>query len=119
MSEENPVTANELRNGLRRSLKTTLADLDSDAFVDSLEQATEANRAAAAITRGEVYRTWRRLNTLELDLIRRQLLALETELLRATQELAGARAKLDEVAGYLETVNSFLALVKRVISPGG
>lgn len=117
MSEENPVTANELRNGLRRSLKAALADLDSDVFVDSLEQATEADRAAAAITRGEVYRTWRRLNSLELNLIRNQLRELEAELLRATRELAGARAKLDEVAGYLETVNSFLALVKRVISP--
>jgi hypothetical protein len=118
MSEENPVRPNELRNGLRRSLKTTLADLDSDAFQDSLEQGTEADRAAAAITRGEVYRTWRRLNNLELDLIRCQLLALETELLRATQELAGSRAKLDKVAGYLETVNSFLALVKRILPPG-
>lgn len=35
------------------------------------------------------------------------------------QELEGARAKLDEVAGYLETANSFLALVKRVVSLGG
>ncbi|MBZ2179930.1 MAG: hypothetical protein ACK58M_17170 [Acidobacteriota bacterium] len=111
------MTANELRNELRRSLKATLADLDSDAFLDSLEQATEADRAAAAITRGEVYRAWRRLNNLELDEIRNQLRELEAELLRAAQELSGARAKLDEVAGYLEAANSFLALVKRVISP--
>lgn len=117
MSEENAMTANELRNGLRRSLKATLADLDSDAFIDALEQATEADRKAAAITRGEVYRGWRQLNNIQLDEIRKQLQALEAELVVAMQGLASARARLDEVAGYLETVNDLLALVKRVVSP--
>lgn len=118
MSDEYSVTPNDLRNGLRRSLKTTLADLDSDAFQDSLEQATAAERKAAAITRGEVYRAWRQLNNVLLDEIRNQLQALEAEILRAAQELATARAALDQVAAYLDTVNSLLALVKRVVSPG-
>jgi len=101
---------------MRRALKSALDRMDSDEFLDELEQLTEEERNAAAITRGEVFRAWRRLNNQELEEIREELAANEAELRQATRELAKARAGVEQVAAFLSTANQFLNTAARVIS---
>lgn len=121
MSDANPITPeilspHELRNAMRSALKSALDRMDSDEFLDELEELTEEERNAAAITRGEVFRAWRRLNNQQLEEIRDELMANEVELRRATGELAEARAGVEKVAAFLDTANQFLNVAARVIS---
>ncbi len=102
---------------MRSALKGALEDMDSDEFLNALEELTEPERKAAAITRGEVFRAWRRLNNQQLEEIRELLAENEAVLRRATGELTKARAKVDEVAAFLNTANQFLNVAARVISP--
>jgi hypothetical protein len=106
----------ELRNAMRSALKSTLAQMDSDEFLDALEAATAEERRAAAIARGEVFRAWRRLNNQQLDEIREQLETNEAELRQATGELAKATAGVAQVAALVDTANQFLNLAARVIT---
>jgi hypothetical protein len=122
MGDSNPVTPEllspyELRNAMRSALKGALEDMDSDEFLDALEELPEQERKAAAITRGEVFRAWRRLNNQQLEEIRELLADNEAVLRRAAGELTKARAKVDEVAAFLNTANQFLNVAARVISP--
>ena len=122
MGDSNPVTPellspHELRNAMRSALKGALEDMDSDEFLNALEELTETERKAEAITRGEVFRAWRRLNNQQLEDIRELLAENEAVLRRATGELTKARAKVDEVAAFLNTANQFLNVAARVISP--
>jgi hypothetical protein len=110
------LTPHELRNAMRSALKSALESMDSDEFLDALEELTPEERKAAAITRGEVFRAWRRLNNLQLDEIREQLVANEAALRQATAELAKAKAGVDQVTVLLSTANEFLALVAKVIA---
>ena len=102
---------------MRSALKGALEDMDSDEFLDALEELPEQERKAAAITRGEVFRAWRRLNNQQLEEIRELLADNEAVLRRAAGELTKARAKVDEVAAFLNTANQFLNVAARVISP--
>lgn len=121
MSDVNPVSVevlspHELRNAMRSALKSALDRMDSDEFLDALEGLTEAERNAAAIARGEMFRAWRRLNNQQLEEIRDELVANEAELRKATGELAEARAGVDQVVALVGTANRFLEVAARVIS---
>ncbi len=101
---------------MRSALTDALERMDSDEFLDALEELTPDERNAAAITRGEVFRAWRRLNNQQLDEIREQLVANEAELRKATEELVEARAGVEKVAAFLNTANQFLNVAARFIS---
>lgn len=121
MSEENSestglLSPHELRNAMRSTLKEALDRMDSDEFLDALEELAPEVRNAAAITRGEVFRAWRRLNNQQLEEIREQLAANEAALRKATGELAEAAAGVEKVAAFLDTANQFLNIVARVVS---
>lgn len=101
---------------MRSALKAALERMDSDEFLDALEEMKPEERDAAAITRGEVFRAWRRLNNLQLDEIREQLAANEVDLRRATGELAAASLEVMKVSAYLDTANQFLNVAAKVIA---
>lgn len=107
----------ELRNLLRKTLKATLDYMDSDEFLLDLEDMSEDDQRTAAILRGETYRTWRKLNNLQLDDIREQLIELEADLREATGSLNQSLLSVGNVARVFETTNSVLSIASRFLTP--
>ncbi len=105
----------KLRDAMKRSLKETLERMDSDEYVFALDALPEADRNAALITRGELFRTWRQLSNLELASIRDELVRNEAELRKATDQLNAAIQNLAKVEKVLKAATAFLAAASKAI----
>ena len=106
----------ELRNAMKRSLKETLEHMDSDEYVFALDELPEAERNAALITRGDIYRAWRKLSNQELAEIRDQLVENEPALRAATESLDEALKDLSKVTKILNAATTFLAIASKAIT---
>ncbi len=106
----------ELRNYLQSTLNLTLKHMDSDEFQMELEELSEAERRAADVTRGETYRTWRRLTNQQLDEIRNELVAHERELTEATRCLRDSLENVAKAATVMNSTNQVLAVVSRLFT---
>lgn len=106
----------DLRNAMKRSLKNTLDLMDSDEYVFALDELTVAERNTALITRGEVYRAWRKLSNQELAEIRDQLVENEPELRAATASLDEALKDVAKVTKILNAATVFLAVASKAIT---
>ena len=106
----------ELRNAMKRSLRNTLDLMDSDEYVFALDELPEAERNTALITRGEIYRAWRKLSNQELAEIRDQLVENEPELRAATASLDEALKDVANVTKILNAATVFLAVASKAIT---
>lgn len=106
----------KLRDAMKRSLKDTLDRMDSDEFVFALDDLPEAERNAALITRGEVFRAWRKLQNQELASIRDELVRNEAALRKATESLDKAIQDLVKVEKILNAATAFLAAASKVLA---
>lgn len=105
----------KLRDAMKRSLKETLDRMDSDEFVFALDALPEVERNAALITRGEVFRAWRKLTNLELAAIRDELVRNEAALREATASLNEAIQGLAKVEKILNAATAFLMAASKVL----
>lgn len=106
----------KLRDAMKRSLKDTLDRMDSDEFVFALDDLPEAERNAALITRGEVFRAWRKLQNRELASIRDELVRNEAALRKATESLNKSIQDLVKVEKILNAATAFLTAASKVLA---
>ncbi|MCC6262082.1 MAG: hypothetical protein IT169_00775 [Bryobacterales bacterium] len=105
----------KLRDAMKRSLRDTLDRMDSDEYVFALDALPEAKRNAALITRGEVFRAWRKLTNLELAAIRDELVRNEAALRVATASLNEASQDLANIEKILNAATAFLTVAAKAL----
>jgi hypothetical protein len=108
-------TPSEIRTEALRALRATQKQLNSPAWVLSIEEEDATVRREAALRLLDVQRAKLRLENAELADIRDQLSANETELTKGRTALEAALKKLQRVREVLDSVRSFLGVVEKVV----